>query len=245
MYFVDESGSIPTFKSTKWKNRYFVIAFVHTNNYTRLKRVYKQYLGNVKKYYPEYIEPSGELKGSAAPPFIKEYLITRLLDKTDINIGYIVADNWNTKDAFREVPERSYNYLVKLLLMSHSFGAQDRAMLTLKVDNRNSAIKSLNSLEDYLYQELVLGEGRTGKVDVEFCLSENNYGVQVADLFANTIMQYHKYKTKSFPNYEAIHGPIDEVNPDIVSNLYNLMSKRLFYSQLFPVQRSNVGVALV
>lgn len=54
MYFVDESGSIPTFKSKKWRNRYFVLAFVHTNNPQQVKKVHKKSLLNVKKYYPDY-----------------------------------------------------------------------------------------------------------------------------------------------------------------------------------------------
>lgn len=245
MYFVDESGSIPTFKSRKWKNRYFVIAFVHTNDYTQLKRVYKRYLGNAKKYYPQYIDSNGELKGSVAPPFIKEYLITRLLDKTDINIGYIVADNWNTRESFREIPERSYNYLVKLLLNSHNLGSQDKQRLVLKVDNRNSAIRSLKSLEEYLFQELVLHENKTNYVDVEYCESKNNYGVQVADLFANTIKQYYGFQTAPFPNYHTITSSIDLVNPDITTGLYNLFRARLFYNQVFPLQRSHAGVVLV
>lgn len=244
MYFIDESGSIPTFRSRKWKNRYFVIAFVHTNDYQQLKKIYKQYLGNVKKYFPQYIEQTGELKGSSAPPFIKEYLITRLLDKTDINIGYIIADNWSTKDVFRQIPERSYNYLVKLVLNSHVMGSQDKAMLTLKVDNRNSAIKSLNSLEEYLYQELVLGEEKTYGVDVEFCLSQNNYGVQVADLFANTILQYYRYHTIKFPRYDTITERIDIPNPNVISQLYSLFEQRIFFRQKFPGHRSIVGVAL-
>lgn len=244
MYFINESGSIPTFKSRKWKNRYFVIAFVHTNNPVKLEKVHRKSLFNLNKYHPHIFSESGELKGSNAPPFAKDYLLRRLFQKTDISIGYIVVDNWNIKDSFREVPSRSFNYLVKMMFTSHTLGASDRSLLSLKSDNRNTAIKSLKSLEEYLFQELVLGEEVTYGVDIEYCESSENINIQVADLMANTIHQYYKFCRFSFPNHHDIQGDIDFPNPDVVSYLYGLIKPRLFYNQVFPGKSTPSNVAL-
>ncbi|MFB9278335.1 DUF3800 domain-containing protein [Cohnella cellulosilytica] len=244
MYYIDESGSIPTFKSRKWKNRYFVISFIHTNNSEHLKRVHKKSILNLRKYHEYLFNETGELKGAEAPPFAKEYLISRLISKTDISIGYIVVDNWHVKDSFRQVPGRSFNYLVKLLFMSHTLGSTDKSLLCIKSDNRNTALKSLKSLEEYLFQELVLGEEITYGVDVEYCDSSRNYNVQVADLIANTIFQYYRFKHIPFPQHDTITEEIDIPNPEVSLYLYNLFKERIFYCQVFPGRQSPVGVQL-
>jgi hypothetical protein len=244
VYYIDESGSIPTFRSKKWANRYFVISFVHTKNANHLERVFSDSLRSVYKYYPEYFADTSELKGSAAPPFVKEYLLRRILRKTDIKIGYIIADNWNIQNSFRQIPSRSFNYLIKLVMMSHALSASDRAFLNLKIDNRNSAVESLKSLEEYLFQELVLGEEITNKVHVEYCDSCNNSNIQVADLVANTVMQYYRYRFFKFPRHNEIEVGLNVPCPESAEHLYNLMKPKMFFTQMFPGRRPIVGVAL-
>jgi hypothetical protein len=135
---------------------------------------------------------------------------------------------------------------MKLVLSSHRFGAADRIHLQLKLDNRNSSVKSLKSLEDYLHQELILSSPKTNKVSVEYIESANNYNIQAADLLANTIFQYYRYRYIDFHRHDEITEYIDSPCPEVHSYLYNqLVRRKLFFHQEFPGSRSRTPISLV
>lgn len=243
LYYVDESGSIPSFRSNKWKNRYFLIAFVHTENIGILKRVHNRSLSNVRKHYPDLFDENNELKASVTPPFIKEYLIRRLLTKTDVQFGYILVDNWNIRDQFRRYKSRSFNYLIKLAMISHEYCDECINHLRLNIDNRNSKITNLDALESHLYDVLVLEKELTDEVSVKYLESHENTNIQVADLIANTIYQYYRYRNIKFRLNE-----LDETKnihcPQSYKYLYNMLRQRLFYYQEFPGGRSKQNTTL-
>ena len=55
------------------------------------------------------------MKGSECPPFMKHYIFSKLINNTDIKIGYMCVNTWEILDRFRTRPERSFNYLVKII----------------------------------------------------------------------------------------------------------------------------------
>lgn len=256
MFFIDESGSIPTFISNKWKNRYFVMAFIQTENPKKLKNTYKYAIRNLKKYYPDFfanIDNPNELKGADAHPFMKEYIFRNLIAKTDMKIAHMIVDTWNIEESFRENPCRSFNYLTKVLLCSCYLTHSECVHLELKIDNRNSAIKSLKSLEDYLFNELVLGKSANHasidirKVSVEYLDSCTDRGIQIADMVANTLYKYFRYKSAPFPDYRHVDVNSGE-SPEVLEYLFNLLLPRIklpfVYPPPFAVSRRQISASV-
>jgi hypothetical protein len=239
MFFIDESGSIPKHYDPRYKYRYFVISFVHTNNPRKLENTYKRSIRKLKKEFPAFfskLQNPKEPKASELLPFMKLFIIEKLFQSTDIKLAHMVVDNWNIEQRFREMPARSFNFLVKLILDNFPLTSQDKDHLQLKIDNRNTAIHSLKELEGYLYTEMVLKEQTVKKVSVEYLDSKKNINIQVADLFANTFYQRFRYKTINFPKYQSIKGYIDLVHPYTMEYIYTFIkqSNRLYMPFMYP-----------
>lgn len=239
MFFIDESGSIPKFRDTRYKNRFFVIAFVHTDDQRKVRNVYKRAIQKLKEKYPLFfasLPNPNECKGSEMPPFMKLYIIEKLLLSTDIKIAQMVVFNPEVDQRFREKPGRSFNYLIKLIVMNSSLSANDIRQLELHIDNRNTALRGLSELEGYLYNEMVLAENRVSKVKVHYHESCDNYNIQVADLMASIIYQRFRYKTMPFPDYATIHEKIDLMHPFTNEYLYNKIRPRIVVPFIYPLR---------
>lgn len=206
MFFIDESGIITnTCPGThSYREHYFTIAFVQTEDSLKLKRVFKRTMQKLRKKFPDFfssLDNPKEPKGSELPPFMKLFIIEELITKTDINICHMVLDNRKITDVFRESSSRSFNFLIKLIILNTRLSITEKEKLVLNIDNRNIAIPSLKELEGYLGAELILGESKTKDIKVQYFDSQNSYGIQIADIFANLIYQRFRYKDKDFPHY--------------------------------------------
>lgn len=239
MFFIDESGSIPKVYDPRFKNRFFVISFVHTENPKKLFNTYKHTIQNLKKWYPDFfsnLRNPNELKGSEAPPFMKLYIIERLLRLTDIQIAHMVVDNWSIDQRFRDVPGRSFNFLIKLILEHFPLTSTDKEHLFLRVDNRNTKLEGLKELEWYLYNELILESNIVKNVTVEYLESSDNRGIQIADIISSVIYQRYRYQTIPFSNYNEIKVQIDTPHPYTYEYLYNFLRPRMRTPYVFPVK---------
>ncbi|HET7657831.1 MAG TPA: DUF3800 domain-containing protein [Bacillales bacterium] len=238
MFFIDESGSIPKHCSKRYKHRYFVIGFVHTQDPKKLKNTYKRALKHLRKYFPDHFlncDDPNEMKGSECPPFMKYYILEKLITLTDIKIGHMVVDTWNIKDVFRLYPDRSFNYLVKLMIEHFPISDLDKKQMIIRIDNRNSAIPSLKSLEEYLFKELVLNKGYLDEVKVDYLDSKHNYNIQIADVVANTVYQHYRYRTMPFPNFAQIKKADDKIYFKSHSFIYDLIQPALIKPFEFPL----------
>ncbi|MEG7950574.1 hypothetical protein J0795_29745, partial [Bacillus paranthracis] len=77
MFFIDESGSIPKVCDGRYKNKFFVIGFIHTDNPRKLKSTYKRAISKLMKDFPDFfanLDNPKELKGSEALPFMKLFI---------------------------------------------------------------------------------------------------------------------------------------------------------------------------
>ena len=221
----------------QYRHRYFVIAFVHTSDSTRLKRVYRNALRSLGHHFSSYfltLSNPHEMKGDETLPFMKDYILSELLKKTDMKIAYMLVDNWKIDQRFRDVPSRSFNYLIKLIMDNFPMARSDVEHLVLKIDNRNSALRSLNSLEDYLYSELVLGKGSVKKISVEYLESKSNFCIRVADLVASTVYLHYRYQTIGFPEYRLLTPGSNLVYPETNEYLYKLIRPRIVLPFTFP-----------
>jgi hypothetical protein len=237
MFFIDESGSIPKFRDTRWKYRYFVVGFIQTQQPRKVASTYKRAIRNLRKHFPEFfasLQNPNEMKGSEAHPFMKLYILEKLLKSTDIRIGHMVVNTLDIEDVFRSKPSRSFNYLVKIIMENFSLSSSEKQNLELIIDNRNTAIKNLKSLEDYLYNELVLENRMTNNVSVKYVESSDNYNIQVADLISNTIYQRFRYKGLLFPNFDKLGKNNSPVCNYTYEYLYQVMKPRICTPFVFP-----------
>ncbi|KRT94036.1 DUF3800 domain-containing protein [Bacillus licheniformis] len=237
MFYIDESGSIPKFFSRKYKYRFFVIAFIHTTNPRKLRSTFKRAIGRLRKDFPDFfanLPNPDELKGSDTPPFMKLFILEKLFKATDIKIAHMVVCNQKIEQRFREQPARSFNYLVSIIMKNFPLSKEDELLLNLKIDNRNSALPSLNELEGYLYSDLVLDKQITKNVEVEYLQSDLSPNIQVADMISNIIFQYYRYQGAPFPNFNQVKKETDLVYHEGCEYLYNFLKPRLCTPFIFP-----------
>jgi hypothetical protein len=247
MFFIDESGSIPKYFDNRYKHRYFVISFVHTLKPNKLENTYKRAINKLKLKFPEYFLRAAnpnEIKGSEIPPFMKLYIMEKLFSATDIKIGQMVIDNWKIDQRFRDVPGRSFNYLIKIIMSQFPLHKDDKENLILNIDNRNTKLVGLTELEGYLYNELVLDQKIVDAVRVNYLESKFNRNIQIADLFAHIIYQRFRYKTIGFPDYHRIKDyPVDIIHPYTCEYLYNYLKQRLVIDFIFPPKKELIQEA--
>lgn len=237
MFFIDESGSMPKVQNNQRAHRYFVITFIHTDDPQRTKSVYKNAIRTLRAKYPTFfagLANPNELKGSEALPHMKYYLISKLKRLTDIRIGHMVVDNWNIDQRFRDIPGRSFNYLIKIFLQNFQLSQSDKQRLMLCIDNRNVALEGLRELEGFLYNELVLHDQIVNGVSVNYLESCDSYNIQIADMISHVIYQRFRYKTISFPNYSRLTKGMDIIHPYSYEFLYNELKPNLVVPFVFP-----------
>lgn len=237
MFYIDESGTMPTTLDKRRKYRYFVISFVHTNNPEKLKSVYKNAIRTLREKYSDFfaaLPNPKELKGSQMLPHMKLYIIQKLKRLTDVRIAHMVVDNWNIEQRFRDIPGRSFNYLVELIIENFALTDADKRNLLLCIDNRNVALEGLRELEGHLYYELVLKQQAIDSVKVIYLESCDNYNIQVADMIAHTIYQRFRYKTMPFPKYAALTQSENLCHPYTYEYLYNELKPLIKVPFVFP-----------
>lgn len=240
MFYIDESGSIPKALDRRWKHRYFVISFIHTSDPKRLKNTYKNSIRTLREKYSTFfaaLPNPKELKGSEMLPHMKLYIIKRLKNLTDIRIAHMVVDNWSIDQRFRDMPGRSFNYLVELIVQNFSLTMADKEKLIINIDNRNVALEGLTELEGYLYHQMVLKDETIKAVEVNYLESSENYNIQVADMISHTIYQRFRYKTMSFPNYGTLQQGDEFYHPFTFEYLYNLLKPEIIVPFVFPPRR--------
>lgn len=127
-------------------------------------------------------------------------------------VRYIILDNNNLLSKFIVNKARTFNYLLKLFLIS----SIKRKYITdseifLHIDERNVKTDSKYSLEDYLNQELVLSSDLICNAKVNYYDSCQSKFIQIADVFSN--IMYSNLLTK---------GAYDEVLTKLKEEKYIL-----------------------
>lgn len=240
MFYIDESGSMPKVLNTDPKHRYFVIALVHTSNPRKLKSVYKKAIQKLRKSYPLFfagLANPNECKASEMLPFMKLYVLEKLMNNSDMTIAHMVVNNIEVDQIFRNVPGRSFNFLVKIVTENFRLTTADKQLLELKLDNRNVKLEGLSELEGYLYNSLALESSIVQDVKVEYWDSCDNLNIQVADLIANVIYQRFTNKNKSFPDYADVDKSRVKTHPYTSEFLYQFIKPKISVQYVYPVKR--------
>lgn len=190
--YVDEAGSI-TKKHKSMGNRYFVISLIKTDD---PYNVIRQYRRAKKGYITENpncgFDIKNEIKGSEMPYGMKKRIFENLSEKTDLTFHFVVIDNSKIMENLLEQSSLAFNYFLGIMIQKiHKYRNSDEELFML-IDERNQAVESLNSLQEYLTIELTLRKNYFSKVKTKYKSSDVKDLIQISDLFANTVFRVAK-----------------------------------------------------
>lgn len=197
MIYIDESGSITTSKDKK--KRYFVISVVETEDPKKVSRVFRRAKKTYIKNHPSLsgLDYRYEIKGSEMPLKMKSFIYKELINKTDLKLHYVVIDNWHLKKQLHDDVEICFNFV--LCNYFEQLCKKDRHnILDIRLDERNCAVGSTNTLGSYLKTELYVKKELVEKFkECDYLVSENEDLIQIADLLANTVYRACKSYSKN------------------------------------------------
>ena len=208
---LDESGAMHL-----KDERYFVIAGFMTRELHKITSAHKRIEEIVKKRKNIQINKKIELKSSKINDSQQALFLTELYNLPGVVPIAIVIDKDNLSK-FGASENVAYNFFVKNLL-KYLFKSNIPILQTneieLRVDNRNTSVKTLKDLETFLQWEFELMDL---EVKVKYLDSKDNRDIQMADYVANLVWkkyncsnedlskrvsQYYKtYISKCFSNY--------------------------------------------
>lgn len=178
---LDESGAMHL------KNeRYFVIAGFMTRELHKVTSANKRIEEIVKQRKNIPIEQKVELKSSKINDSQQALFLNELYDLSGVVPIAIIIDKENLSK-FGASENVAYNFFVKNLL-KYLFKCNIPILKTneieLRVDNRNTSVKTLKDLETFLQWEFELMDL---EVKVRYLDSKDNRDVQMADYVANLL----------------------------------------------------------
>lgn len=178
---LDESGAMHL------KNeRYFIIAGFMTRELHKVTSAHKNIEKIVKEIKNIPINKKIELKSSKINDSQQALFLNELYELSGVVPIAIIVDKDNLSK-FGASENVAYNFFVKNLL-KYLFNCNIPILQTneieLRVDNRNTSVKTLKDLETFLQWEFELMDL---KVKVKYLDSKDNRDVQMADYVANLI----------------------------------------------------------
>ena len=178
---LDESGAMHL-----KDERYFVIAGFMTRELHKITSAHKRIEEIVKKRKNIPINKKIELKSSKINDSQQALFLTELYNLPGVVPIAIVIDKDNLSK-FGASENVAYNFFVKNLL-KYLFKCNIPILQTneieLRVDNRNTSVKTLKDLETFLQWEFELMDL---EVKVKYLDSKDNRDIQMADYVANLV----------------------------------------------------------
>lgn len=182
---LDESGAMHL------KNeRYFVIAGFITRELHKVTSTHKRVeeMVKIRKNIP--VDKKIELKSSRINDSQQALFLNELYSLSDVVLVAIVVDKENL-EKFGASENVAYNFFVKTLLkylFSCNLPILQTNTIELRVDNRNTSVKTLKDLETFLQWEFELMDL---DFKVKYLNSKDNRDIQMADYVANMIWKKH------------------------------------------------------
>lgn len=178
---LDESGAMHL------KNeRYFVIAGFVTRELHKVTSSHKKIEKIIKQRKNIPIAKKVELKSFYINDSQQALFLNKLYSLSEIIPVAIVVDKENLKK-FNASENVAYNFFVKTLL-KYLFKCNIPLLQTnnieLRVDNRNTSVKTLKDLETFLQWEFELMDL---EIEVKYLDSKDNRDIQMADYIANLV----------------------------------------------------------
>jgi hypothetical protein len=184
--YIDESGDLD-FKLGS--SKFFIIAYLITNDSEPIKRVMKRFLGRsiTKRRYA-----GKELKFSNSNDEIRTQVLTKLLN-VNWTAGLIVLEKAKVKPNLRGIPDILYNYtilefLMRDILSFHNNTTQINIYIDRSKDkNRAEAFNIYaQNKASYIWKRVLDNNSRFNSkyLHVEHCFSHSNKCIQGGDFIA-------------------------------------------------------------
>lgn len=228
--YIDESGTINNNKLNK--SKFFVIGGLDTDDPYQVIRQFKRAKKDFINRHPECgLNIKNEIKGSEMPYGMKKMIFDRIKKNTDAKFHFILVDNHNLYQNLLEQPSLTFNYMISVGINSLNKKSliNDYNRLFMLIDERNQAVSSLNSLEEYLKIEFTIKVNMFDKIKVRYKDSGNKDLIQLADIFCNTVYRVAKN--------HALDSPIrDNKNRKL------LESCNIGISDYFPIRMNDIDI---
>ncbi len=186
---LDESGAMHL------KNeRYFVVAGFITSDIQKVNAIHKRIERVVKFRKNIPLKKKVELKSSKINISQQALFLNGLYEINGVIPVAIVVDKENLSK-FGASENVAYNFFVKNLikyLFNSNIDLLKTRCIELRVDNRNTSVKTLKDLETFLAWEF---ETKELDLKVRYLDSKDNRDVQMADYVANLL--WKKYNLKN------------------------------------------------
>ncbi|EAG3715042.1 hypothetical protein B6G43_15430, partial [Listeria monocytogenes] len=165
----------------------------------------------LKRYPSSKLDITKEIKGSEMPFEMKKLIFNMLSTKSDAKFHFKIVDNHQLVNHLLNNTSLSFNYFIYLTVNEISKIPINPAnnYLKMQIDDRNTAIESLNSLQEYLTIKFTMEHPIFSSVETSYKDSQNKDLIQVVDLFANTVFRVCR-------NHVTAHKP-DKRNRELLS----------------------------
>ena len=194
-FYIDESGSMTKKNLRSFRNKYFVICILKPINEKELKKVFKRFISsNINRLKETDTEKKmfysngkfKELKGNSLTSNMKREFINYFCKNNLFELYYIYCENSKVKEYFYKNTSRSFNYLLKLGLEHFTkMKLIKKSTNHFFIDERNVRTDTKSALEEYLNTELVTAIDIQESFKIEYCQSESQELIQLADTFSN------------------------------------------------------------
>jgi hypothetical protein len=183
LIYIDESGGLGN------GGRFFVITCLIPPNTRRLKNLVKSCrldFGNGQAL--------DELKGFGLTFEQRQRFINKLTSIKDFEYAYLVADKKHIRPELLSRQSICFSYLAGHLLKPIIESAKDDIQIVC--DNRNIAVASGNSLQEYLQVKAYSDWGFRHQLSLGFADSRSHNHLQCVDVISNTVYgRYTRNKT--------------------------------------------------
>ena len=230
---MDESGAMHL-----KHERYFVIAGFITTELHKVKSCHKELEKIVKGRKGIPLSKKVELKSSVINDSQQALFLNGLYSLSGVTPVAIVVDKYNLNQ-FGASENVAYNFFVKTLLkylFECNLPILQTKNIELRVDNRNTSVKTLHDLETFLQWEFEL---LNLEIQVKYLDSKDNRDVQMADYVANVIWRKNNCKNETlskrvinmdqtyisrFPfKYFGKNPSLKEINDEKMKNLKEMV----------------------
>lgn len=202
--YIDESGTIN--KNKIKKSKFFIIGGLDTDDPYHVIRQFKRAKKDFIIKNPNCgLNIKDEIKGSEMPFGMKKMIFERIKKNTDAKFHFIMIDNHNVYPNLLEQPSLTFNYMISVGInsLNRKRLINNYEQLFMLIDERNQAVNSLNSLEEYLRIEFTIKTDMFDKVKVRYKDSKNKDLIQLADIFCNTVYRIAKNHALGGPNQDT------------------------------------------
>jgi hypothetical protein len=124
-------------------------------------------------------------------------------DHADIHMHAMVVKKQNVEAHITTDPNKLYNFMIKLCLMSRMATYDE---VTMVPDPRSIKVKSGNSLHDYLQTELWFTENAKTLLNTQPSDSRNCRGIQFADMLAGLVQT--RFEDSYFTDMKILYSKI-------------------------------------